>query len=157
MCKAVRFHYQYSDESKPTFNVYCHCETCRKLGSCSMQHVLGVPAGSFAITKGEDVLKEFSPPDNKVNMYRKFCSICGTAICQGPKGAPFVGTFPTTYDFTTRYPAGNRMPSELLPTGHVNMENSLVGDVVKSDGLPKFKDFPAGLGGSGSIWECSEY
>ena len=152
MCGAVRFEYKYSDESKPVFSAYCHCSSCRKLGSCSMQHVIGVPAGSFAITKGQDVLKDFSPTDSK--MYRKFCGDCGAGICQAPKGAPFVGTYPSTYDVVGKFPEGNRMPAELLPTCHINMENAVIGDVVKGDDLPKFKDFPPTFGGSGAMWEA---
>ena len=156
MCKAVRFQYHYSEGSKPFFSVFCHCETCRKLGSCSMQQVIGLPKASFSITKGEEVLKVYNPPNNKANMYRKFCGECGSGICQGPKDAPFVGTFPATYDFAGKFPEGNRLPSEFRPTCHINMENSLVGDVVKNDMSPKYKDFPARMGGSGSGWEWKE-
>jgi len=89
-----------------------------------------IPKAGFTITKGEDFLKEFTAPDNAIGMYRKFCTNCGTNVYQGPKDAPFIGTFPTNYDFIEKYPAGNKMPAEFgRPGCHINMENSAIGTI----------------------------
>ena len=33
-----------------------------------MQHLLVIPKAGFTITKGEDLLKEYSAPDNNIGM-----------------------------------------------------------------------------------------
>lgn len=155
MCGSVRFKYTFSAASKPVFAAYCHCSNCRKGASTSVAHLIGVPAPAFTITKGEEKLKQFSPDSGAAgNYFRKFCTDCGAGVCQGLIGAPFFGTFVTSYDFISAFPENSRMPAipkEFLPTEHYNMENSLMGDVVQGDGLPKFKDFPAPFG-SGVMW-----
>jgi hypothetical protein len=148
-CGAVAFEYTYSDDTKPVFNAFCHCQMCRRSNSSSGTHLLGVPAAAFKVTKGEDNLAEYDPTEKT---YRKWCKTCGAGVVQGPKGASFVATFPTNYEAVKeKFP----QPVEDLfkPTMHVNMENALLVDTFKGEpGVAYYKDFPAWMGGTDQFY-----
>ena len=67
-CQGVRYKYVLTEETKPLFNIFCHCYTCRKFSSTSMQHLLVIPKTGFTVTKGDDLLKEYNAPDNSIGM-----------------------------------------------------------------------------------------
>lgn len=72
---------------------------------------------------------------------------------QVPIGAPFVGTFPSTYKFgQEKFP---QVPEIFAPQLHVNFENAMQPASFKNDGLVKMKDFPTAFGGSGVVMFAS--
>lgn len=144
-CGAVRFQYHYSQETKPIFNGYCHCALCRSLNSASGVHLLGLPKGSFTITQGEESLATYNPTPN---FFRRWCCKCGTAICQGPLEAPFIATFPSTYDDARQqFPQGKQHPVLTSLESHANMENANMPEVYVAQGLPVWEQYPPAIGG----------
>ena len=83
MCKAVRFQYSYSADTKPLFVCFCHCETCRKFNSTSMQHLMGVPLSAFRFVTFPILcmVRDFFDP--------KSVSICSTYIPASLKARSF--------------------------------------------------------------------
>lgn len=134
-CGEVRFSYTYGKDTKPIFSVICHCRVCRNTAGNSAPHLLGLPKPTFTITKGT--------PTSWVNesgkFGRSFCAKCGTGISQGPVGAPFVATFPSTYDCAKeKFP---KMPAFMKPANHINCENAVILDLFDNS-IPKFDVFP---------------
>lgn len=153
-CGAVRFEYKYSEETQPMFNAFCHCQQCRKMNNAAAVHILGLNPDFFTITKGEDELKEFDPIPT---VWRKFCPTCGVGICQSTKGAPFVGTFPATYDVVNKQFVKD-LPEVFKPSLHANMENSYIPCSFIGE-IARFKDFPGPMGGSNIVYTndaCTE-
>ncbi|SRR5581483_4290361 len=111
---------------------YCHCANCRKYS--------GAPVNAFAlwkidnvkVTRGADSLGHFQSSEISD---RRFCTKCGADVMiDHPKlGLIDVRSgLPPTITFK--------------PSVHVNYEEAILR--IK-DGLPKLKDFPKEIGGSG--------
>lgn len=84
------------------------------------------------VTKGKDSLVNYALTDAS---QRKFCKQCGGHVMSDHPGG----------DFTDVYAAV--LPTVKFEPGiHVNYESAVL--KIK-DGLPKMKDFPAEMGGSG--------
>ena len=49
-CGAVRFSYDCTEETKPMFSGYCHCQVCRRANGASGIHLMGVPAAAFKVS-----------------------------------------------------------------------------------------------------------
>ena len=80
-CGAVTYEYCWdSEESKPKFAVYCHCQFCRSSRSVSAADILGVPKAAFKITAGEENLKQYKTSNGK--LHKSFCITCGSTILQ---------------------------------------------------------------------------
>ena len=56
---------------------HCHCETCRKASGASFATNIAVPAESFAVVEGEELLTAYESSPKK---HRRFCSRCGSPI-----------------------------------------------------------------------------
>jgi hypothetical protein len=111
---------------------YCHCRSCRSWS--------GGPVNAFSLWKPEAVKvksgSQYVASFAKTTMSeRKYCAKCGGHLMTNhpPLGLVdvFAATIPTL-GFT--------------PGVHVNYAESVL---RMRDGLPKLKDFPAELGGSG--------
>ena len=56
---------------------YCHCTRCqRRSGTAASANARVVP-GSVRLTAGEELLRDYEPPDGVVKV---FCSVCGSAL-----------------------------------------------------------------------------
>jgi hypothetical protein len=67
---------------------------------------------------------------------------------QGPNGGTFLAVFPTNFDFgKEKFPV---VPDAFKPA-HVNFENAMTEECFVGASLPKFKDFPTAMGGSGEM------
>ena len=62
-------------------------------------HLMAVPSPAFSFTQGEECIKCY---DITEGFERKYCEKCGVGLLQGPKGAPFVATYPATYDIVNQ-------------------------------------------------------
>ena len=111
---------------------YCHCDGCRKYSGAPIAAFTLWKPEQVKITKGENFLSKFKSSDMSV---RRFCSKCGAHV---------MVDHPTLGLVDIR--AG--LPAEVAfkPSVHVNYEETIL--PVK-DGLPKMKDFPVEIGGSG--------
>lgn len=111
---------------------YCHCASCRKWSAGPVNAFTLWKPEAVKLTKGENQLGAFekNPTSN-----RKWCTRCGGHVLSehGPWGIVdvYAATIP---DFP--FQAGV----------HVNYAETVL---RIHDGLPKMKDFPAEMGGSG--------
>jgi len=119
---------------EPAAQGYCHCESCRTMSGAAVRGFTLWPAQAVRVTKGEELLKGH----NKMGFSdRQHCSNCGgQVLIQHP-----------TIDMTDVH-AETLRGFEFEPTLHVNYQERVL---PIRDGLPKQKDFPAELGGSGEL------
>jgi len=129
-CGAVEF----TATGKPEVIGYCHCGSCREWGAA--------PVNAFTLWRPEKI--KFTKGADKVGGYRKtphverkWCTVCG-------------GSLPTdifALELVDVYAA--LLPTlAFIPGVHVHYQETVL---PMKDGLPKYKDFPKELGGSGSL------
>ena len=125
---------EFTVSGEPIATGYCHCNSCR--------HWLGAPVNAFTlwdpaainITKGADNIDTYNKTEQS---YRKWCKSCGGHFISEHPGMGFTDVCASAIpDF------------ELNPSVHVNYQETVLR--IK-DGLPKLKDFPAEMGGSGEL------
>ena len=122
---------------EPAVMAICHCKLCRGWSAAPVTGAALWEPENFKVSKGEEFLSSYT----KVQGHdRKWCKKCG--------GHVYVD-HSTTYGKIDVY-ASILKDFEYKPTFHVNYESSILH--IK-DGLPKFKDFPEPLGGSGQMME----
>lgn len=111
---------------------YCHCASCRAWSAGPVNAFSLWKPESVRITKGQDLLGEYA---SAPNAKRRFCKKCGGHLMTDhPK-----------WGVTDVFAAA--IPSLVFEPGvHVNYAETVL---PMRDGLPKFKDFPAEIGGSG--------
>lgn len=131
-CGAV----QFTVRGNPEGMGYCHCDSCR--------HWSASPVNAFTLWKPEQ-LKIKQGADNigsynkTPNSYRKWCKTCGGHIFSDHPGMGLIDVFAAVIpDYP--YEAGV----------HVHYQES---KLPIKDGITKFKDVPAELGGSGDIMD----
>jgi hypothetical protein len=127
-CGAV----QFTVTGDPAGMGYCHCESCRHWSAGPVNAFTLWPPAAVKVTRGADNIGTYNK--TKVS-YRKWCKSCGGHV------------------FTEHPPLGltdvfAAMLPELAfkPGVHVNYSETVL---PMKDGLPKLKDFPKELGGSG--------
>ena len=127
-CGAVEF----EATGEPNAMGYCHCGDCTTWAAAPINAFSLWPAGNVKVTKGADNISTFNKTDKA---YRKFCKTCGGHVMSDHPGFGLIDVYP------------NVVPSLVHePTLHVFYEYKTVS--VK-DGLPKYKNMPTDLGGSG--------
>lgn len=113
---------------------YCHCSSCRSWS--------GGPVNAFSLWKPEAVKvtagAEHVASFSKTPMsHRKYCRKCGGHLMTDHPPLGLVDVFAST------------LPTlDFKPGVHVNYAETVL---RMRDGLPKLKDFPAELGGSGQV------
>lgn len=111
---------------------YCHCADCRAWSAGPVNAFTLWQPDAVEITAGEDKLASFAKTDAS---HRKYCSECGGHVLTDHPAGNFVDVYAAI------------LPSLAFEPGlHVNYESSVL---RIPDGLPKMKDFPAEMGGSG--------
>jgi hypothetical protein len=113
---------------------YCHCRSCRSWS--------GGPVNAFTLWKPEAVRitsgKEYLASFKKTEVSdRQYCTKCGGHLMTNHPTLGLVDVFAATIP-TLPFVAGV----------HVNYAETVL---PMRDGLPKLKDFPAELGGSGEL------
>lgn len=120
----------------PAAQGYCHCQSCRRVAGAPVRGFTLWPADAVRVTRGEEKLKSY----NKTGFSdRRHCPHCGgqVLIYHPSIGMTDVHS-ETLVDFDFR------------PALHVNYQERTL---PIRDGLPKLRDFPAELGGSGEIMD----
>ena len=113
---------------------YCHCSSCRSWSAGPVNAFTLWKEGAVKVTKGAEHLATFQQTDFS---QRKFCKVCGGHVMSGHKPAGLIDVYAAT------------IPSlKFEPAIHVNYGETVLR--IK-DGLPKLKDFPAEMGGSGEM------
>ncbi|MEP6899863.1 MAG: GFA family protein [Rhodanobacter sp.] len=111
---------------------YCHCESCRSWSAGPVNAFTLWNPADVKVTRGAEFIGHFSKTDMSD---RQFCTKCGGHLMTDhpPLGLTdvYAATIPTLV---------------FAPGVHVNYAQTVL---RMHDGLPKLKDFPAELGGSG--------
>jgi hypothetical protein len=127
-CGAVEIEVRGSPEAMG----YCHCNSCRSWSAAPANAFTLWKPENVEVTKGADVLARFT----KTNMSgRQFCKKCGGHIMTDHPPLGLIDVYAATIPSLT-----------FSPGVHVNYSETVL---RMKDGLPKLKDFPAELGGSG--------
>jgi hypothetical protein len=113
---------------------YCHCRSCRSWSGGPINAFTLWQTDDVEITAGADEVATFQKtPTSK----RQYCSKCGGHLMTAHPTLGLVDVFAAT------------LPTlEFQPGVHVNYAETVL---PMRDGLPKLKDFPSELGGSGEI------
>lgn len=117
---------------KPAFAGYCHCRDCQAWSAAPINAFSLWKPDSVRIARGEAEIGTFHKTENS---YRKFCKVCGGHLMTDHPHIRLVDVYANLLQGYTHQ-----------PTLHVNYANKMVS---VRDGLPKFQDLPAELGGSG--------
>ncbi|OUS36818.1 aldehyde-activating protein [Rhodobacterales bacterium 56_14_T64] len=111
---------------------YCHCDSCRSWSAGPVNAFTLWKPDAVTVTKGAEHLTMFEKNESS---QRQFCALCGGHVMTGHKGFGLVDVYAAT------------IPTQKFEPGvHVNYAETVL--PIK-DGLPKMRDFPAELGGSG--------
>lgn len=111
---------------------YCHCESCRHWSAGPINAFSLWSPDSVKVTKGGDQIDTYAKTDNS---HRKWCKACGGHIMTDHPAMGLVDVY-----------AAILPQLDFQPQLHVFYAESVVS--IK-DGLPKMKDVPAEMGGSG--------
>jgi hypothetical protein len=111
---------------------YCHCENCRHYSAAPVSAFTLCKKENMRLTKGAEFLGRFKSSDISD---RRYCTKCGGHI---------IVDHPTLGLIDVRIGALPNFPFK--PAVHLNYEETVL---PMKDGLPKLKDFPAAIGGSG--------
>lgn len=111
---------------------YCHCSSCRAWSAGPVNAFTLWAPSAIRITRGAELLGSYAKTENSV---RKWCTRCGGHMLTEHPG----------FGLTDVYAA---VLPELAfkPMLHVNYQETVL---RLHDGLPKLRDFPQELGGSG--------
>jgi hypothetical protein len=111
---------------------YCHCDNCRRYSAAPVAAFTLWKPETITVTRGSEFLGRYKSSEMSE---RRFCTKCGGHIMVEH---PTLGLV----DVRTGI-----LPSfAFKPAIHLNYEETVL---PMKDGLPKFKDFPASVGGSG--------
>lgn len=113
---------------------YCHCRSCRSWSASPVNAFILWKPEKVKVTKGAGQLGTYNKTERS---YRQFCRLCGGHVMTNHPTFGLVDVFSGVIpDFPFK--------AQL----HVNYGETVL---PMRDGLPKLKDFPAELGGSGEI------
>ena len=111
---------------------YCHCESCRSWSAGPVNAFTLWTSDSVSITKGAELVGKYQKTELSE---RQYCTKCGGHIMTAHPLWGLVDVYAAI------------LPSlKFEPGVHVNYAETVL---PMKDGLPKLKDFPAELGGSG--------
>lgn len=127
-CGAVRF----TVTGQPAGMGYCHCESCR--------HWSAGPVNAFTLWNPEAVrvtsgLEKIATYNKTPRSFRKWCTECGGHLFTSHPGLGLIDVY-----------AASIPRFKFTPGIHVNYQETRL---PMKDGLPKMKDMPREMGGSG--------
>lgn len=123
-------------DGEPEAMGYCHCEDCRAYAGAPVSAFTLWKAGQVRVTGGEERLGGF----NKTGFsHRRWCTGCGGHVLVEHPTLGMIDVHAATIPgFGFR------------PAVHLNYASTVL---PMKDGLPKLRDFPAEIGGSGEAME----
>jgi hypothetical protein len=128
-CGAV----EISVTGAPAAMGYCHCTSCREWSAGPVNAFTLWPPSAVSVTRGADQLASFSKTDTSV---RKWCKKCGGHVLTDH---PLWGVVDVYAATIPDFPFDAKL--------HVNYGETVL---RIRDGLPKQKDMPKEMGGSGT-------
>ena len=127
-CGAV----EISVTGAPAAMGYCHCDSCRSWAAAPVNAFTLWKPESVKVTKGADKVGSFSKTPRS---HRKWCTVCGGHLFNEHPLWGVIDVYAATIpDFPYH------------PGVHVNYEETVL---RMKDGLPKLKDYPKEMGGTG--------
>jgi hypothetical protein len=111
---------------------YCHCASCRSWSAGPVNAFSLWKPDSVKVTKGKEFIGHFKKTENSD---RQFCTKCGGHLMTNHPPFGLIDVYAATIPGLA-----------FTPALHVNYSETVL---RMKDGLPKLKDFPAELGGSG--------
>jgi len=113
---------------------YCHCRSCRSWSAAPVNAFTLWKPEAVGIVSGAELIARF---EKTTFSRRRFCMHCGGHVMTSHPPISLLDVYAAT------------LPTlEFQPTVHVNYGETVL---PIRDGLPKLKDFPAELGGSGIV------
>jgi hypothetical protein len=111
---------------------YCHCESCRRWSAGPVNAFTLWKPESVKVTRGADQIGTYNKTSRS---YRSWCKSCGGHLFTDHPGMGLIDVYAATIP-TFPFEAGV----------HVHYQETRL---PMRDGLPKMKDLPAEIGGSG--------
>lgn len=111
---------------------YCHCQNCRRYSTAPVSAFTLWKQENVKVKKGADFFGRFRSSEISE---RRYCTKCGGHVLVDH---PELGLIDIR--------AGALPSVAFKPTVHLNYEETVL---PMKDGLPKLRDFPAAIGGSG--------
>jgi len=118
---------------EPVAQGYCHCESCRSWSAGPVNAFTLWKPDAVKVTRGADQVGVYHRTERS---YRKFCKACGGHLMTEHPHWSLVDVYAATIPRFAHQPAV-----------HVNYAETVL---RMKDGLPKFKDVPSEMGGSGA-------
>ena len=129
-CGAV----QLTVTGEPAAMGYCHCASCRHWSAGPINAFTLWPPNAVKVTKGAENLGTYKKTDNS---HRKWCKTCGGHVFTEHPGMGLTDVYAAV------------IPDLPFKPGlHVHYGETVL---RVRDGLPKQKDVPSEMGGSGQI------
>jgi hypothetical protein len=111
---------------------YCHCNNCRRYSTAPVSAFTLWKEENVKVTRGAEFFGKFT--SSKISE-RRYCTKCGGHVSVDH---PKLGLIDVR--------AGALPTIAFKPAVHLNYEETVL---PMKDGLPKLRDFPAAIGGSG--------
>lgn len=127
-CGAVKFKVSGSPEGMG----YCHCEDCRQWSAGPVNAFSLWQPDALTVTQGAESIETFNKTENS---YRKWCGKCGGHLFSEHPGMGLTDIY-----------AALLPELKFEPGMHVFYGEKMM---QVTDGLPKLRDMPAEMGGSG--------
>jgi len=127
-CGAV----QFTVTGEPAAMGYCHCESCRHWSAGPVNAFTLWPPDALRVEAGEEKIASYHKTEQS---FRKWCTTCGGHLFTEHPGMGLIDVYAALLP---------DLPYE--PAVHVNYQETCL---RVRDGLPKLKDFPKEMGGSG--------
>ncbi len=127
-CGAVRF----TVSGEPVAMGYCHCESCRRWSAGPVNAFTLWKPDAVEVTQGSEHIGSFNKTPNST---RKWCRKCGGHIFTEHPVMEVIDVYAAALP---------ELPFE--PGAHVHYQETVL---RIHDGLPKMKDVPSEMGGSG--------
>ena len=129
-CGAV----QFTVTGEPAAMGYCHCDSCRTWSAGPVNAFTLWKPAALRITRGADNIGSFA---KTANSHRKWCKACGGHLFTEHPAWSLVDVYAAVIpDFPYQ------------PGVHVHYQETRL---PIRDGLPKMRDLPAQMGGSGAV------
>jgi hypothetical protein len=125
---------QFTVTGEPAGMGYCHCESCRRWSAAPVNAFTLWRPQEVMVTRGGDRIGTYHKTQGSL---RKWCRDCGGHLFTEHPGLGLIDVYSAM------------LPDLPFAAGvHVNYGESVL---PLRDGLPKYRDFPAELHGSGSM------
>jgi hypothetical protein len=125
---------QISVTGSPEAMGYCHCESCRSWAAAPVNGFTLWNPEKVKVTKGAESIGTFHKTDRS---HRQFCRICGGHLMTMHPGWNLIDVYAAVVPDLA-----------FQPQVHVHYAEKAM---AMRDGLPKMKDLPKEMGGSGDV------